>query len=151
LDDQQRILILDDEECIIQALGKMLRNQGYAVIACLHPQEALKRLEDSAIDLVISDLRMPEMTGIEFLIQVKDICPGAAAILLIDQEDRELAVAAINQGTVDWYVEKPWDEEIMRITVASTLRYRRILLENKKLQQVIEKQGRYISALVVTS
>jgi response regulator RpfG family c-di-GMP phosphodiesterase len=149
--DRQRILILDDEECIIQALGKMLRNQGYGVIACLHPQEALKRLEEGGIDMVISDLRMPQMTGIEFLIQVKDICPNAATILLIDSEDRELVVAAINQGTVDWYVEKPWDEEIIKITIASTVKYRRILLENKRLQQVIRKQGRYIETLVVTS
>lgn len=140
-------MILDDEESIIQALGRMLRNKGYKVIGCMLPAEALDRLKEDGVDLLISDLRMPHMTGIEFLAKARQSCPSAATILLVDPADRELALAANNQGTVDWYVEKPWDEEIMEITVASAINYQKVLKENKRLQNLISKQDKFISSL----
>ena len=145
--NRKRILILDDEESIIQALGKVLRNQGYQVIACLHLWEAVNRLEDEAVDLAISDLKMPEMTGIEFLIQLEEKYPNAARILLIDPGDSESAVTAINRGKVDWYLEKPWDEEIVKMTIATALKYKRILMENKKLHHLLRKQDGDVETL----
>jgi DNA-binding NtrC family response regulator len=137
-DQRKRVLILDDEESIIQALGKLLMNQGLHITACLHPTEAVRRLENDGFDLVISDLKMPRLTGIEFLALVQEKCPHAGRILLTEPQDREMAVAAINRGTADWFLDKPWDEEILNITIKTALRFRGVLLENRKLLEILQ-------------
>lgn len=134
------VLILDDDELVIQSLGKALQNLGYGVILCLNPREALDRIENSEVDLVVSDLRMPAMNGIEFLEKIQAKCPNAARVLMIGPEDREIAAAAISREAADWFLGKPWEEEVIRLTLLMILRLQRIVCENRELQSRLREQ-----------
>lgn len=137
--DRQTILILDDEEFIIQSLAKVLQKIGYGVVACLHPQEAVNCLKKQEVDLIISDLKMPSETGLDFLVQARLIRPEAAAILLVDPEECNSAAEAVSRGIADWFLEKPWEEKIIRITIPLVLRFRRIVSENRVLQKLLKR------------
>jgi DNA-binding NtrC family response regulator len=134
------ILILDDEEHIIQSLGKTLQELGYAVIVCLHPREAFDRMSKSEIDLVISDLNMPAMNGIDFLMQTRNKCPNAARALLVNPEERKIAGEAISRGIADWFIDKPWDEPLVKISVPLILKFQRMARANRILEEMVKKQ-----------
>jgi len=125
LKNRQTILILDDEEFIIQSLAKILQKIGYGVVACLHPQEAINCLKKHEVDLIISDLKMPSESGLDFLVQARLIRPEAAAILLVEPEERDSAAEAVSRGIADWFLEKPWEEKIIR--------------ENRVLQNLLKR------------
>jgi DNA-binding NtrC family response regulator len=139
LKDRQTILILDDEEFIIQSLAKVLQRSGYGVLACLHPREAFNCLKKHEVDLIISDLKMSSESGLDFLAQARLLRPEAAAILLVDPEERESAAEAMSRGIADWFMEKPWDEKIIRITIPLVLRVRKIAGENRALQNLLNR------------
>ena len=134
------ILILDDEEHIIQSLGKTLQELGYAVIICLHPREAFDRMSKSEIDLVISDLSMPAMNGIDFLMQTRNKCPNAARALLVNPEERKIAGEAINRGIADWFIDKPWDEQLVKISVPLILKCQRMAQANRVLEEMVNSR-----------
>jgi CheY-like chemotaxis protein len=137
MNDRPTILILDDEELIIQSLGKTLQKFGCAVVICLHPLEALERLTRTKIDLVISDLRMPAMDGIHFLTELKNQIPDALRVLLVAPEDRETALQAVNCQIADWFLTKPWEEQLLKITLRLLLRCRQAVRENNLPGQIL--------------
>ena len=87
------------------------------------------------------------MHGIDFLIKVRETCSNAARILLITPEDRELAVASVAQGAADWVLEKPWEEEMLKLTLIQTLRYQQMLRENRILQSLLKDEKEYSDEL----
>lgn len=140
MNSRPTILILDDEEFIIQSLGKTVQKFGYAVVVCLHPAEAMSRMEKTKVDLVISDLRMPARNGIEFLNQVKNNCPNTARALLVGPEDREIAVQTVIRQIADWFIDKPWDEQIVKITILMLLRCQQTVRANNLLKEILKEQ-----------
>lgn len=137
--DRQTILILDDEEFIIQSLAKVLQKYGYGVIACLHPHEALTCLKKQEADLIVSDLRMPAMTGLEFLAQARSVQTRAGSVLLVDPEDHETAVEAVSKGIADWFLEKLWEEKIISAIIPLVLRFQQLARENRMLQALLRR------------
>ncbi|MCJ8278221.1 MAG: hybrid sensor histidine kinase/response regulator [Bdellovibrionales bacterium] len=107
---KHKILCIDDEKHNLEALERLLR-KSYDIVLAESGAEALKTLEDHQFSLIISDQKMPEMTGVEFLKKAIDHQPDAIRILLTGYTDLESVIGAINQGQIYRYVTKPWDPE----------------------------------------
>ncbi|MHB0991858.1 MAG: response regulator [Burkholderiales bacterium] len=146
----RRIMLVDDEENILNALRRVLsgrnpvegENLHYTVETFISPQAALARAEESAFDLVVSDYRMPEMSGIKFLKALKQIQPDMTRIILSGYADLAGLVSAINEAEIFRFLSKPWDDFDLRLAVSQALKYRDILLENQRLaDQVRMQQG----------
>lgn len=110
------VLIVDDEKDNLEALQRLLRNQ-YAVTTTNSPFEALKLIQKSEFNVIISDQRMPEMTGVELLEKIKNVRPATTRVLLTGYTDIESVIGAINRGNIYRYVAKPWDPEDLKITL----------------------------------
>lgn len=110
------ILVVDDERDNLDALRRLLRNQ-YDVVTVDSAFEALKELQRRTFHVIISDQRMPEMTGVELLEKAKTLRPTSTRILLTGYTDIESVIGAINRGNIYRYVAKPWDPEELRLTL----------------------------------
>lgn len=131
------IAIVDDEEMVLASLRSfLLLETDYEVETFSSPQKAVSALREKPVDLVISDYLMPGMNGIEFLLQVKALHPFATRILLTGYADKENAIKAINEVGLYQYVEKPWNNDDLKITIQNGLE-RRFLME--KLEQKIQE------------
>lgn len=118
-------MIVDDEEIVLNSLGNFLKLEtDYRVTACQSTLEALVILREESIDLIISDYLMPEMNGLQFLSEVKNMYPDAARILLTGYADKENAIKAINQVGLFQYVEKPWDNEQLKLILHNALAHK---------------------------
>jgi serine/threonine-protein kinase len=111
-----KLLFVDDEERILTALRSVFRNQ-YNVFTASSGPEAMEFMKRFKPHVVISDQRMPEMTGVEFLRQVKDIAPHTVRILLTGYSDLASIVGSINDGEVFRFVSKPWDNSEIQKTI----------------------------------
>ena len=141
MSQQERIpvvVIVDDEEMVLTSLRSFLALEtDYEVLGFNAPAKALATVREQTIDLVISDYLMPEMTGIDFLLEVKKLQPFATRILLTGYADKENAIKAINEVGLYQYIEKPWDNEDLKLVIQNGLE-RRFLMEQleAKIQEV---------------
>src|ERR671938_250642 len=110
-----KILIVDDEPANLRLLERLFR-RDYAVVAAPSGGEALRLLEQHDVALLITDQRMPGMTGIELLKRTAALRPHMVRIILTGYTDMEALVDAINCGQVYRYVAKPWNNEDLRLT-----------------------------------
>jgi DNA-binding NtrC family response regulator len=130
-----RILLVDDEEIVTTSIKSFLNLETeFEVIVFNSPIRALEWLKENQVDLVVSDFLMPEMDGIEFLGEVKRLYPQAVRVLLTGYADKENAIKAINDVGLYQYIEKPWDNEDLRLTMQNGLEKRLLL---KRLQDKI--------------
>ena len=131
------LLIVDDEEMVLSSLRSFLMLETeYEVLTFSSAVEALEAVNGQTIDLVVSDYLMPGMTGIDFLLEVKKLQPYATRILLTGYADKENAIKAINEVGLYQYVEKPWDNNELKLIIQNGLE-RRFLME--KLEQKISE------------
>jgi DNA-binding NtrC family response regulator len=129
------ILLVDDEEMVVTSIKSFLTLEtDYQVVAFTSPEEALEFVRKNKVDLVVSDYLMPNIDGIEFLAQVKDLQPEATRILLTGYADKENAIKAINDVGLYQYIEKPWENDDLKLIIRNGLE-KRILL--KRLQDKI--------------
>jgi len=141
MSDAQRIpviVIVDDEEMVLTSLRSFLSLEtDYDVLTFNAPEAALGKLQDHAVDLVISDYLMPGMNGIAFLLELKKIHPFATRVLLTGYADKENAIKAINEVGLYQYIEKPWRNEDLKLIIQNGLE-RRFLMEQleQKIQEV---------------
>lgn len=132
------IVIVDDEEMVLTSLRSFLSLEtDYDVLTFNAPEAALGKLQDHAVDLVISDYLMPGMNGIAFLLELKKIHPFATRVLLTGYADKENAIKAINEVGLYQYIEKPWRNEDLKLIIQNGLE-RRFLMEQleQKIQEV---------------
>lgn len=116
------VLIVDDEEMVLTSLNTFLALEtDYEVLTFTDPTEALTHIESSDVDLVISDYLMPQMDGISFLARVRELRPEVPRIILTGYSDKENAIKAINEVGLFQYIEKPWDNEDLRIIIRNGL------------------------------
>lgn len=119
-DTRPRILLVDDEERILRSLGMLLR-MHYQVFATSDGYEALAILQREKIHVLISDQRMPIMTGTELLREARKVAPDTVRILLTGYADADSAVAAVNDGEIFRYISKPWGPKELRDTIAQAV------------------------------
>ncbi|MCE9661909.1 EAL domain-containing protein [Halomonas sp. M5N1S17] len=118
----QTLLLLDDEPNILRSLTRALRRDGYHILATDSAQQAFELLATQEVHVVISDQRMPEMSGTEFLKRVKELHPQAIQIVLSGYTDLKTVTAAINEGAIYKFLTKPWDDDELRLVVQQAFR-----------------------------
>jgi response regulator RpfG family c-di-GMP phosphodiesterase len=133
--DKISILYVDDEENNLFSFKATFRIK-YQVHTAISGDEALKILDTKPIQIIITDQRMPEMTGIEFLEKVLEKYPDPIRILLTGYADMGAVVDAVNKGKIFHYLAKPWNEEELDLTIN---RGYEKYLEKKKLAELNEK------------
>lgn len=134
-----RILVVDDEESIREFLEIMLRKEGYEVTCAEDGQIALDLLKKKSFDMVISDLQMPNVTGIELLKQTKDQYPDMLFFMITAFATTETAVEAMKLGAYD-YITKPFKIDEVRINIANALRSRTLETENRSMKKELVRE-----------
>jgi response regulator RpfG family c-di-GMP phosphodiesterase len=144
------LLCVDDEPNILSALRRLFRPHGYQVHVAGGGAEGLALLERTPVDLVISDMRMPEMNGAEFLERVRARWPDTVRILLTGFSDLDSTVAAINEGQIARYVAKPWDDDTVLTIVREQLEKKFLLAERRRLEALTAAQNDELKNLNAT-
>lgn len=119
------LLLLDDEENILRALARVLRRDGYRILATTSVKEAFSLLAANEVQVIVSDQRMPEMSGTEFLSEVKAIHPETVRIVLSGYTDLKSVTDAINEGAIYKFLTKPWDDQQIREHIQQAFLYYR--------------------------
>lgn len=135
---ERTLLLVDDEEDIGAALARLLRRDGYKILRAKSAMEGLALLAAHKVGVVISDQRMPEMTGVEFLTQIKELYPRTMRIVLSGYADLNAVTDAINLGAIYKFFTKPWDNETLRVEVLEAFRHHELILEKERLTQEIQ-------------
>jgi CheY-like chemotaxis protein len=120
-DKPAAILFVDDEVNVLNALRRLFHDEPYVTYFASSGAEGLKILQEHAVDLVISDMRMPEMNGAEFLTQVVMQWPDTIRILLTGYSDIQSTIDAVNKGRIYYYCNKPWNDEDLKLLVRNAL------------------------------
>lgn len=115
------VLIVDDEPNVLSAIRRTFRNESYNILTASGGEEALEILASTDINLIISDYKMPGMSGGELLKRVRKAKPDCIRILLTGYADTDAVMAAIKEGVVYRFILKPWNDDDLRITVALAL------------------------------
>lgn len=135
------LLFVDDEPSILSALRRLFRQHGYRILIAEGGTAGLQILESEHVDLVISDMRMPEMDGAKFLEQVRARWPKIVRILLTGYADISSTINAINRGEIYRYISKPWDDNEIVMTVRDALERNRLEQENIRLLALTQQQN----------
>ena len=134
--EEYTVLLVDDEEIVTTSISALLMLEtDYDVLVFNSPIEALEEMQHEEIDLVISNYLMPDMNGVEFLMEMKKLQPEAIRIILTAYADKENAIKAINEVGLYQFVEKPWDNDALLLLIRNGLRNRVLW------QQLREKMG----------
>ena len=141
------LLLVDDEPSVLSALRRLFRMNGYVIEQATSGAEGLQLLANTPVDLVISDMRMPEMDGAAFLEAVRQRHPDTARILLTGYSDIGSTVAAINRGEIHRYIAKPWDDHDLLLVVSETLNKRALERRNAELQALTTRQNSELQEL----
>ncbi len=130
------LLFVDDEQNILRALKRLFRPLRYRIFTALGGGLGLEVFEKEQIDLVISDMRMPEMDGAAFLKQVAAHWPDTVRILLTGYADMESTIRAVNEGHIYRYINKPWEEHDLILTVKQALERKNLEQEKQALKEL---------------
>ena len=147
--EKRKIMLVDDEEFVLNSLVRSLKREGYELVTFINPLEALEHLKRERVDVIVSDHRMPDMTGIEFLIEAKKRFPDIVRILLTGYADMEVAVRAVNEGKLFRFLTKPWDDNELKLTLVNATQLSALLERNRLLLDEVKRQESYIRSLEV--
>ncbi len=141
------LLFVDDEASILSSLRRLFRPLGYTIHVAESGARGLELLAEHPIDLVISDMRMPQMDGAQFLEAVRQRWPEVVRLLLTGYADVTSTVAAINRGEIYRYIAKPWDDNDIVLVVQKALEQKRLQSENTRLLALTQAQNAELAAL----
>lgn len=144
-----RILVLDDDKLVTSSLKSLLLLEGFTNAAFYNnPNDAIEYLKNNPCDVIISDFMMPQMNGLEFLSEAKNVCPNASMILLTGYADKENAIRAINEVGLYKYIEKPWDNDELIINIKNAYERAHLIEQLEKSNQQLQKYSRHLEELV---
>jgi two-component system, NtrC family, response regulator len=138
----ETILIVDDEKNYLVVLEALLAPEGYEIATADNAHEALALVREADLDLVITDVKMPGMTGMEFLEESKKIKPELPVIMMTAYGTIEMAVEAMKKQAYD-YITKPFQNEQLKLTVRKALENYRLVKENRLLSEALSDRFRY--------
>jgi two-component system NtrC family sensor kinase len=137
MDEAVRILCVDDEVNVLRAIERIFLDDEYEILKATSGAEGLEILKNvSPIQLVIADYRMPEMSGVDFLREVRQFWPETVRIVLSGYADTATIVAAINEGHIYKFVPKPWNSDELKVTIENALE--RYYLNRKNRELTVE-------------
>ena len=131
----RRLLLLDDEENVLSSLKRLFRRDGYEIYAATEATKAFEILAEHPIGVVISDQRMPGMSGTEFLRRVKELYPDTVRIVLSGYTELQAATDAINEGAIYRFLTKPWDDNQLRTAIRDAFLQLELARENDRLDR----------------
>ncbi|MGM0522192.1 MAG: EAL domain-containing protein [Pseudomonadota bacterium] len=131
------LLLLDDEPNILRALTRVLRRDGYRIIAVEKPSDAFEHMAMNDVDVILSDQRMPEMSGTTFLHRVNELYPDTVQLILSGYTNLKTVTDAVNQGGVYKFITKPWDDDELRALVQEAFRH----AERERLRRGQQKKA----------
>ncbi len=137
-----RILIVEDEDLMRELLSRILEGENYRIFQASSGEEALKLLQDQAIDLVLTDLRMRGMNGLELLTEVRTLDPEIVVVVMTAYASVETAVEAMRKGAYD-YITKPFINEEIRVMLRRALNQRHLSRENRHLKRELRERYRF--------
>jgi CheY-like chemotaxis protein len=143
-----KVLVVDDEPQVAHALRRLLKREGFDVQVAFNGAEALERLKEFSPDIVLTDFRMPGMTGGELLQQVKRSHPLALRLIISGYADFKSVVASVNEGEICRFISKPWDDAELVTYLKGLLRHRETMAQ---LYAPFRAAGRGVSAEVSPS
>jgi len=138
---EHTILFVDDEVNILKALQRLLRTEDMNVLCASRAAEALELLEKHPTQVVVTDQRMPEMSGVDFLAHVRERQPDIVRMMLTGYTEMKVAVDAINRGEIYRLITKPWNDDELRATVRQAFDHADLKAEIKRLNQVTREQN----------
>ena len=141
------VLCVDDEPNILSSLRRLFRAPGYRVLTAESGAAGLRVLETEQVDLIISDMRMPEMDGARFLEHARSRWPSTIRLLLTGHSDTESIMAAINRGEIYRYITKPWDDNDLILIVKHAFERRALEREQQRLETLTQRQNEELKTL----
>jgi YesN/AraC family two-component response regulator len=139
-----QILLVDDEPNILRALQRLLFEEDYEVQSAGSGEAGLEVLQAQSVDLIISDYRMPGLTGIEFFRQARQIQPEAIRIILSGFAEINTLTEAINEGNIYKFIFKPWNDEDLKTTIKLALEQKMLLEENRSLTSELQEKNQQL-------
>ncbi|SIN84964.1 response regulator [Algoriphagus halophilus] len=146
-EEKIKILYVDDEENNLQAFKATFR-RDYKIFLAISAKEAREILKEQEVDLIITDQRMPEETGVEFLESIIPIYPKPIRLLLTGYTDIQAVIDAINKGQVYHYLTKPWEEDYLRTVIKNAFEMYTLRRENEKLTEALLKANEQLEFLL---
>lgn len=130
---QRRLLLVDDEPNIISSLKRLLRGEQYQIYTANSGQQGLDVLAQHAVDVIVSDQRMPGMLGVDFLRQARLLYPDTIRIMLSGYTELQSVTDAVNEGAIYKFLTKPWEDEFLRQHIADAFAVKEIADDNARL------------------
>ena len=138
---EHAVLFVDDEGNILKAVQRLLRNEPWEVLTASRGSEALEILEQTPAQVVVSDQRMPEMSGVDLLQAIRERRPNVVRMMLTGYTEMNVAVEAINRGEIYRLITKPWNDEELKATLRQAFDHFDLKEEIKRLNQVTREQN----------
>lgn len=144
------VLFVDDEGPVLKAMSRFSRGRDWKVLTALSGEEGLAILATQEVNVVVSDMRMPGMTGDVFLAKIKQQYPEVIRILLTGHADVQALENAINHAGIYNYINKPWDDQLLGEVIQGALRFQESERERKRLEELTRKQNRQLGRLALS-
>ena len=138
---EHTVLFVDDEANILKALQRLLRNEPLNVLTATSPQEAIELLESTPAQVVVSDQRMPDMSGVDLLSTIREHQPEMVRMMLTGYTEMNIAVEAINRGEIYRLITKPWNDDELKATLRQAFDHYDLKAEIKRLNLVTREQN----------
>ena len=145
-EENYTLLFVDDEANVLNALSRIFLDENYTILTASSAQKALEILERQPVQLIVSDHRMPGMTGGELLKLVREKYPDTIRIMLTGYADVNSIMGAVKDGAVYKFITKPWNDEDLRLTVALALQQFVLIHENRRLKDIAHQQQNKIKS-----
>ncbi len=139
--EKRKVLFVDDEKSILNLVKRTLRKENYFVLLADSAAEAIEILKSDKVHVVISDQRMPDMSGTELLKKIKHLYPDIVRAVMSGYTSIAAVVDAINEGEVYRFIPKPWENEDLLIAVDQCLKHYDVLCENHSLAGSVHSQN----------
>ncbi len=141
------VLVVDDEPAVLESSSLLLEEYGYNVTASSGAEDAVRRFQENSIDVVVTDIVMPYVSGIELLRQIHDINPTTPVILMTAYADMEKVLGAIKIGAFDFII-KPFTAELLVHSVEKAVHYNKLMLMERDYKHLLEEYNQEIETLV---
>ncbi|SDH60928.1 putative bifunctional diguanylate cyclase/phosphodiesterase [Propionivibrio dicarboxylicus] len=138
------LLIVDDEEYIVRALVRLLRHDPYRILTASSGEQALDVLAANDVHVILSDQRMPGMSGSEFLARAREVCPESVRVVLSGYSDFASISDAVNHGNIYKFIAKPWNDELLRATLAEACERYDLSRNSTQLTKIYENSAEAI-------
>ena len=144
---QRTLLLVDDEENIVAALRRLLRAEGWLLLSATTAEQALQLMARHEVDLILSDQRMPGMTGVELLRRARQLYPDTIRLVLSGYTELQSITDAINEGAIYKFLAKPWDDEQLKAHLREAFAMKEMIDQNRRLDREVQSANRELAEL----